>query len=219
MKSNIPQESESLQVAEPFGYVYRNRPYKFFIAASVALSLTFCSLQSKHQSVPVLSPKEQQHIIKETQCLHEALWFESASEPLKGKVAVLEVIHNRTLHKNYPDSYCGVVQQSRQFSYRNHLKKGQTMLIKTPLNAIERKVATDVSTLAFNAATGRLKPSLPPSVLFYHTASMKAYPRWAIQNKFCRNCSSNQKNPSTTPTGLGSPKLYAKIGSHLFYRS
>ena len=91
-----------------------------------------------YQDVPVLTPKEQQHIIKETQCLHEALWFESASEPLKGKVAVLEVIHNRTLHKNYPDSYCGVIQQSRQFSYRNHLKKGQTMLIKTPLNAIER---------------------------------------------------------------------------------
>ena len=188
MKSNIPQESESLQVAEPFGYVYRNRPYKFLIAASVALSLTFCSLQSKHQSVPVLSPKEQQHIIKETRCLHEALWFESASEPLKGKVAVLEVIHNRTLHKNYPDSYCGVVQQSRQFSYRNHLKKGQTMLIKTPVNALERKVATDVSTLAFNAATGRLKPSLPPSVLWYHSTSMKVYPRWAIRNKFCVDC-------------------------------
>ena len=209
MKSNIPQESESL----------RNRPYKFLIAASVVLSLTFCSIQSKHQSVPALSPKEQQHIIKETQCLHEVLWFESRSEPLEGKVAVLEVIHNRTLHKDYPDSYCSVIQQSRQFSYRNHLKKGQFMLIKTPVNALERSVATDVSTLAFNAATGRLKPSLPPSVLWYHSASMKSYPKWVIGNKFCkdhnpveivlRNCSSKQKNP----------RLYATIGSHLFYRS
>lgn len=141
--------------------------------------------------------------------MHEALWFEARSEGKDGMRAVLEVIHNRTLHKNYPDSYCGVVQQSRQFSYRNHLKKGQTMLIKTPLNALERKVATDVSTLAFNAATGRLKASLPPSVLWYHSASMKVYPRWAIRNKFCRNCSSNQKNP----------RLYVTIGSHLFYRS
>lgn len=141
--------------------------------------------------------------------MHEALWFESASEPLKGKVAVLEVIHNRTLHKKYPDSYCGVVQQSRQFSYRNHLKKGQTMLIKTPSNAIERRVATDVSTLAFNAATGRLKPSLPPSVLFYHSASMKTKPSWVNQNKFCAKCKLNQKNP----------RLYVTIGSHHFYRS
>ena len=196
-----------------------NLPWKFLLAASVVLSLTFCSLQSKHQSVPVLTPKEQQHIIKETQCLHEALWFEAASEPLEGKVAVLEVIHNRTLHKNYPDSYCGVIHQSRQFSYRDHLKKGQFMLIKTPVNAIERKVATDVSTLAFNAATGRLKPSLPPSVLWYHVSSMKKKPQWAIGNKFCVrsqprwdcsvDCKLNQKNP----------RLYATIGSHLFYRS
>jgi len=186
-----------------------NIPYKFLIAASVVLSLTFCSLQSKHQSVPVLSPKEQQHIIKETQCLKESLWFEARSEGKDGMRAVLEVIHNRTIHKNYPDSYCGVIHQRFQFSYRNHLKKGQIMLIKTPSNALERKVATDVSTLAFNAATGRLKPSMPPSVMYYHSASMKVKPRWALQNKFCEKCKLNQKNP----------RLYATIGSHLFYRS
>lgn len=196
-----------------------NIPYKFLIAASVVLSLTFCSLQSKHQSVPTLTQEQQHKIIQETQCLHEALWFESRSEPLEGKVAVLEVIHNRTLHKDYPDSYCDVIQQSRQFSYRNHLRTGQFMLIKMPVNALERKVATDVSTLAFNAASGRLKPSLPPSVLWYHVASMKKKPQWAIVNKFCkdhnpvgiilRNCSSKQKNP----------RLYVTIGSHSFYRS
>lgn len=186
-----------------------NIPYKFLIAASVVLSLTFCSLQSKHQSVPVLTPKEQQHIIKETQCLKEAMWFESRSEGKDGMRAVLSVIHNRTLHKDYPSSYCGVIHQRFQFSYRNHLKKGQFMLIKTPLNASERKVATDVSTLAFNAVSGRLKPSLPPSVLWYHSASMKSYPRWSNRKSFCAKCKLNQKNP----------RLYAKIGSHLFYRS
>jgi len=141
--------------------------------------------------------------------LKESLWFEARSEGKDGMRAVLEVIHNRTLNKNYPDSYCGVVQQSRQFSYRNHLKKGQTMLIKTPLNAIERQVATDVSTLAFNAATGRLKPSLPPSVLFYYAASMKVQPRWATENKFCAKCKLKSKNP----------RFYCTIGQHHFYRS
>lgn len=186
-----------------------NIPWKFLIAASVVLSLTFCSLQSKHQSVPVLTPKEQQHIIKETQCLKESLWFEARSEGKAGIRAVLEVIHNRKLNLKYPDSYCGVIQQSRQFSYRNHLKKGQSMPLKTPLNAIERRVATDVSTLAFSAATGRLKPSLPPSVLWYYSDSMKVKPRWALQKEFCAECKMKSKNP----------KLYAKIGSHHFYRS
>ena len=186
-----------------------NVPWKFIAAASVVLSLTFCSLQQKQQEVPVLTAEQQQFIIKETQCISEALWFEAASEPLKGKVAVLEVIHNRKISLKYPDSYCGVIQQSRQFSYRNHLKKGQFMLIKTPANALERSVATDVSTLAFNAASGRLKPSLPPSVLWYHVASIKNRPRWAIQKEFCAECKLNQKNP----------RLYVTIGSHHFYRS
>jgi len=140
--------------------------------------------------------------------LSEALWFEAASEPLEGKVAVLDVIHNRKIHKNYPDSYCGVIHQKYQFSYRNHLRKGQTM-IKTPSNALERKVAMEVSTLAFAAATGRLKPSLPPSVIFYHAASIKVQPKWTTGNKFCAKCKMKSKNP----------RLYAKIGNHHFYRS
>ena len=186
-----------------------NIPYKFITTASVVLSLTFCSLQSKHPDIPVLTQEQQHKILQETQCIREALWFEAASEPLEGKVAVLSVIHNRTLHRSYPSSYCEVIQQKYQFSYRNHLKKGQSMLIKRPVNALERSVATDVSTLAFKAATGAFKPSLPPSVVMYHATSMKVKPRWTIQNKFCRECKLDQKNP----------KLYAKIGSHQFYRS
>ena len=185
-----------------------NIPYKFIAAASVVLSLTFCSMQQKHQEVQVLTPKEQQHIISETQCIAEALWFEAAGEGLVGQVAVLSVIHNRTLHRNYPDTYCGVIQQSRQFSYRNHLSAGQTR-IKTPVNALERSVATQVQTLAFQAATGAFKPVLPQSVLHYHVASMKVAPKWAIQNKFCTNCKMKPKNP----------QFYVKIGSHHFLRS
>jgi len=206
MKSNIPQESESL----------RNRPYKFIIAASVVLSLTFCSLQSKHQSVPVLSPKEQQHIIKETQCLNEVLFFETRGEPLEGQLAVLSVIQNRKNSRKYPNTFCGVIKQNRQFSYRNG--KGQG-LIKTPYKPSEERIKATIAHWSFKAAVGAFKGTVEDSVLFYHSASMKSYPRWALENKFCkdhnpvgivlRNCSSSQKNP----------KLYVTIGSHLFYRS
>ena len=185
-----------------------NVPWKFLLAAAVVLSLTFCSMQQKQQEVQVLTKEQQMHIIRETQCISEALWFESASEPLEGKIAVLSVIHNRTLHRSYPSSYCEVIQQKYQFSYRNHLSAGQTMT-KTPVNALERSVATQVQTLAFQAATGAFKPVLPQSVLHYHVAFMKIKPRWAIQNKFCTNCKMKSKNP----------KLYVTIGNHQFYRS
>ena len=183
-----------------------NIPYKFLIAASVVLSLTFCSLQSKHPDVPVLTPKEQQLIIKETQCISEALYFESIGEPIEGQLAVLSVIQNRKNSGKYPNTFCGVIKQNRQFSYRNG--KGQG-LIKTPYKPSEERIKVTIAHWSFKAAVGAFKGTVEDSVMFYHSASMKSYPKWAIQNKFCRDCSSNQKNP----------RLYVTIGQHHFYRS
>ena len=54
-------------------------------------------------------------------CLAVAIYFESRSEPIQGKIAVAEVILNRVESSKYPDDICGVVkQQSRgicQFSF------------------------------------------------------------------------------------------------------
>ena len=183
-----------------------NIPYKFLIAASVVLSLTFCSLQSKHQSVPVLSPKEQQLIIKETQCISEAIFHEARGEPIEGQLAVLSVIQNRKNSSKYPDTFCGVIKQNRQFSYRNG--KGQG-LIKTPYKPSEERIKATIAHWSFKAAVGAFKGTVEDSVMYYHSASMKAYPKWSNQNLFCVNCKLNQKNP----------KLYVTIGSHLFYRS
>ncbi len=60
---------------------------------------------------------------KEWRCLSEALYHEARGEPLRGQIAVAEVILNRRDSGRYPDSVCGVVQQGTgekwmcQFSY------------------------------------------------------------------------------------------------------
>jgi spore germination cell wall hydrolase CwlJ-like protein len=58
---------------------------------------------------------------RDWQCLAEALYFEARGEPLKGQVAVAEVILNRVDAPGYPNTVCGVVKQGRggrcQFSY------------------------------------------------------------------------------------------------------
>jgi spore germination cell wall hydrolase CwlJ-like protein len=55
------------------------------------------------------------------QCLKTALYFEARGETLEGQFAVAEVILNRVDSGRYPQSVCGVVQQSGggscQFSY------------------------------------------------------------------------------------------------------
>ena len=56
-------------------------------------------------------------------CLTEAIYFEARGEPIKGQVAVAEVILNRKASPEFPSSICGVVDQGNhrrgkcQFSY------------------------------------------------------------------------------------------------------
>lgn len=53
----------------------------------------------------------------EHECLAGAIYFESKGEPLRGQLAVAEVILNRTESGKYPTSICGVVKQKSQFSF------------------------------------------------------------------------------------------------------
>lgn len=171
-----------------------------YLILCVTLCLTLALPSRLHESMhvtPVVSPQEQHQIIQQYNCIKEALYFEASGEGILGLTAVLSVIDNRKNHKSYPDSYCGVIQQKYQFSYRNHLQKGQMMSkVKRPLNALEQKVATQVSTLAFEATQGAFKSILDPSVLMYHSIKMKTYPNWSRKYK-----------------------KYATINKHIFYRS
>lgn len=56
-------------------------------------------------------PLEAKHQID---CLADNIYFESAHEPTKGKIAVAFVTLNRVNHHRYPDSICGVVKQRTQ---------------------------------------------------------------------------------------------------------
>ncbi len=50
-------------------------------------------------------------IDSEVMCMAQAVYYESAREPLEGQLAVAEVIANRVRDHRYPDTACGVVFQ------------------------------------------------------------------------------------------------------------
>jgi len=50
-------------------------------------------------------------------CLATALFFEARNQPIDGQMAVAEVILNRVEDSQWPDTICGVVNQSKQFSF------------------------------------------------------------------------------------------------------
>jgi len=146
--------------------------------------------------VTQLTRQEQQRIIQEYNCIKEGLWYESRSEGKEGITAVMSVIYHRTKHKSYPDTFCEVIQQKFQFSYRNHLRKGQMMQVKRSYNAKEQQIVLQVQDIAFRAATDRFESTLEDGVVMYHASYMKKYPAWS--QKF---------------------KKYAIIGQHIFYKN
>jgi spore germination cell wall hydrolase CwlJ-like protein len=122
----------------------------------------------------VLTKEEQRDVLRETQCVKTALYYEVRGEPKEGILAVLSVIQNRTKHKNYPSTFCGVIKQPYQFSYYNTIKHD-----RTHYKPSEAKVRATIASLAFEATQGAFKSILEPSVVFYHTASIKNTPEWS----------------------------------------
>jgi spore germination cell wall hydrolase CwlJ-like protein len=49
---------------------------------------------------------------KQEKCLAEAIYFESRGEPVRGQIAVAQVVLNRAFSGYYPDTVCGVVYQN-----------------------------------------------------------------------------------------------------------
>jgi len=51
----------------------------------------------------------------DTFCMAQNIYFESANQPLAGKIAVAQVVLNRVDSVDYPDTVCGVIYDSKYF--------------------------------------------------------------------------------------------------------
>lgn len=69
-------------------------------------------------------------------CLSLMVYHEAGNQPLKGKMATLEVVQNRVDSKKYPNSHCEVIKQPNQFSWVNSSNRG---LNKVPAKAKRNK--------------------------------------------------------------------------------
>lgn len=112
----------------------------------------------------------------EQQCITEALYYEARGEGEIGMRYVLSVIHNRKNSIGFPNSYCKVIHQRKQFSYRNGVNPGLHVAV-SPQKLRDQRSYTLASAIAEEAAYGRFKPLLDADVLYYHTPSVN--PKWA----------------------------------------
>ena len=136
--------------------------FLFIILISIPSFLSI-PMKGRESGGIVLDSKE---YTKELTCLINTLYAEARSEPEEGIRAVMSVIYNRKNHKNYPNTFCKVILQDKQFSAFNSNKSLATKRLK-PVKGPDEEAYTKVAGIAQEAVVGAFKPVLEPSVLWY----------------------------------------------------
>lgn len=103
-------------------------------------------------------------------CLAQAIYFEARGEPLAGQLAVGRVVVNRAESNLFPDDYCGVVTQRKQFSF---VKNGHIPAVNTTSAAWQRAKA--IARIAHQ----ELWQSEARDALYFH--AKRVHPRWATR--------------------------------------
>jgi spore germination cell wall hydrolase CwlJ-like protein len=147
-----------LKINVPAGPVLQSEPAA---APVVPTSIDLLVDRAMAQSAPGANAAP---VDAELECMAKAVHHEAANQPLKGQLAVAQVIVNRTRSGRFPKSYCAVVNQPGQFfstaRYSVHdSKRWQTALA--------------VARLAQLAST----PQVAPGALFFHATYSR--PGWS----------------------------------------
>lgn len=122
-------------------------------------------------------------------CLAEALYFEARGEPVRGQIAVAEVILNRTQSERFPNTVCDVVYQG---SHRRNACQFSYTCDGVPERFDEREAYDRAKRLAAHLINeGRA--GLARGAEFYHALTVR--PSWA-----------------------GKLQKVAQIGDHIFLR-
>ena len=108
-------------------------------------------------------------------CLAANIYHEARGESLAGQYMVAYVTMNRVRSTNYPNTICGVVKQSKQFSW---FKKGVS---KFPTNKEEWDRACSVA-IKFLLEEPISKIDLSEGALYYHAVYVK--PSWRLRKTY-----------------------------------
>ena len=107
-------------------------------------------------------------------CLSEAIYFEARGEDMIGKALVGLVIKNRVEDDRYPDTYCEVVNQRLQFSYRND---GQPTLSLPNKRVPDARALGDSVQMAIDITNNKIGDFTEGSLHYF--AQDVVLPEWA----------------------------------------
>ena len=92
-------------------------PSAVSLPMSATIPLDMVPMPRAAPGVPPPTPAQRLHLegkerAKAERCLANAIYFEARSEPVRGQMAVAQVVLNRAFSGFYPDNICGVVYQN-----------------------------------------------------------------------------------------------------------
>lgn len=125
---------------------------------------------------------------KDAACLSQAVHGEAGNQPFEGKVAVAQVIVNRTKDGRFPSDICGVVHQRGQFDFLQHIR---WIRRDNPAEEEQMKESIQAAALVLNEEVD----DITRGSLFFANPKLSTDRRW-----------------------LRSLKKTMRIGDHVFYR-
>lgn len=131
-------------------------------AAVCAVQAMPAAAQRYDTLVPASSPSTANS--REHGCLTEAIYREAGAEPMKGRMAVAQVIMNRTRSGAFPSTVCGVTHQRGQFTFPKGLgpRRGPG----------EAKLWAEAKSIASLALRGALN-GISDRAVFFHSVSIR----------------------------------------------
>ena len=133
--------------------------------------------------MPPPSPAERLHLegkdyAKAERCLANAIYFEARSEPVRGQMAVAQVVMNRAFSGFYPNDVCGVVYQNAH----RHLACQFTFACDGKSKAItERGAWARANRIAKQTLDGQIY--VPEVAKSTHYHAIYVHPNWVREMK------------------------------------
>ena len=150
---------------------------------SASIPLAMVPMPRPAPGVPPPSPAERLHLegkdrVKAERCLANAIYFESRSEPLRGQMAVAQVVINRAFSGFYPNDICGVVYQNAH----RHLSCQFTFACDGKSKAInERGAWARANRIAKQSLAGQIY--VPEVAKSTHYHAVYVHPNWVREMK------------------------------------
>lgn len=163
----------------------------FLIAILFSTNTGYSYLLNTYQSPSLEQIKDnmnQRYGKEEIDCIIEATYFEARGEDQEGHKAIVEVIVNRTLNDSFPNTFCGVVRQDKQFSYRNGDKKNNLVYRNKKKKA---EITNTVYSHLYNVTERKGFSVLPDCVSHYDGKSFKK-PKWSKNMEMVQEIGNHQ---------------------------